>query len=207
MRFLDSEHGLWMVPPGGIWYFLRSTYDWYVCIIRPCACVCANRCIHAHAPIVFSIFAGPFRGQTAQRSGHAKTHRLHKIHGHHLARRRRPFAAAGKLLRGRSRSSALDLRIVRVFHQLRAGGRCQERFVRRGSTHTRARATRSPKPWCRSRHPIHLLVNIFAVTMGIAHYSSSRTSLKKKTRATSEHLYYTHITGNTWRTPSRQLSF
>jgi hypothetical protein len=58
LRFLDSEHGLWMVPPGGIWYFLRSTYDWYVCIIRPCACVCANRCIHAHAPIVFSIFPG-----------------------------------------------------------------------------------------------------------------------------------------------------
>ena len=141
-----------MVPPGGIWYFLRSTYDWYVCIIRPCACVCANRCIHAHAPIVFSIFAGPFRGQTAQRSGHAKTHRLHKIHGHHLARRRRPFAAAGILLRGRSLSSALDLRILRFSDSpLRAGlavsGEvCQERFNTYSSYRRAQPATLAPQP-------------------------------------------------------------
>ena len=82
--------------------------------------------------------------------GAQTTHRLHKIHGHHLARRRRPFAAAGMLLRGRSRSRALDLRSLRFFHKLRAGRAvsgevCQERFNTHSSSRRAQPATLAPQ--------------------------------------------------------------
>ena len=122
--------------------------------MRVCAymhtCSCATSFFHLCILLKHTRAFPRTDGHTAR--GAQTTHRLHKIHGHHLARRRRPFAAAGILLRGRSLSSALDLRILRFSDSpLRAGlavsGEvCQERFNTYSSYRRAQPATLAPQP-------------------------------------------------------------
>jgi hypothetical protein len=158
-----------MVPPRG--YFLRSTYDWYVCIIRPCACVCANTCIHAHAPLVFPIFACLCKHTRAFPRTDGTQLGARKQHTVSIKFTGTIWHVGGGLSPPRGCSSGGGAGAARWTFEFSAfltrcvpGVRCQERFVRRGSTHTRALAARSPQSW-----PTHLWLYLLLVTMVVAH--------------------------------------
>jgi len=104
---------------------------------------------------------GPFRGQTGTQLGARKQHTVSiKFTG-------TIWHVGGGLSPPRGCSSGGGAGAARWTFGFSAfltrcvpGVRCQERFVRRGSTHTRAIAARSPQPWRRSRSPTHLWLNL-----------------------------------------------